>query len=271
MQDKLDALEKLKTLLDRGVLTQAEFDEQKAKVLGRSWIPPIGGRSVALIGLIIAAIGFVWWFAHDLGSPEGKVTQQAEAPKAVAPLNETEPSAPVIELVDPYAGAVLSGCRQDVCSWEKLLAVRTIRNTALGTLKVEETYQGTMMSRDGNYSDTYSKALPIEWEKAPVQTYVFCSTAQPSTAFKDRWEGGSGRWIGHLLNLYETYGYNTPSAQTYMRVCHGIDFNRRDINKVLARLGYRPGTRDEQVDLARPTDLPNPPPPEEPEASAATE
>lgn len=270
MKDKLDALEQLKALLDRGALTQAEFEEQKAKILGGGKFSPMSWRVILLALLATAAVGFIWWFARDLGEP--KDTGKPAAAKATeAPEEKAVSPPPAPEPVDPYAGAIQTGCRQDVCSWEKLLAVRTVRRTSRGTLKVEETYQGTIVHRDGSYAETYSSALPIEWEKAPVQTYVFCSTQQPSTAFKDRWEGGSGRWIGHLLNLYETYGYNTPSAQTYMRVCHGIDFHRRDIDKVLSRLGYRPGTRDEQVDLARPTDLPNPPPPEEADAAGANE
>lgn len=92
---------------------------------------------------------------------------------------------------DPYSGAVLSSCRQGGCSWEKALNVRTVKSMPNGSLNIEQTYQGSSDHQSTPYPDHYSPSIGIKWEKAPIQTYVFCSLSQPSTAFKDRWEGGT--------------------------------------------------------------------------------
>lgn len=162
------------------------------------------------------------------------------------------------------ADAVIDQCRQGGCFWRKTIDVRTVKTTADGEIKVERTFVGESDHRGEDPPERFAPGIAIAWESAPVETYVFCSRKQPGIAFKSRWEGDGGRWFGHLLDPYETYGYNTVSLRTYMRVCHGIELGA-DGDKVLRRLGYRPGTRNEQVDLKSPLDLPNPPPREQPQ------
>ena len=162
---------------------------------------------------------------------------------------------------DPYAGAFIAGCRQGGCSWTKVLSVRTVSKTGAGVLKVETSLVGESDHRGADSPSVYSRAIPIAWEKKPVETYVFCSRKQPSIAFQDRWSG-KGAWFGHLLDPFETYGYNEGSARTYIRVCHGARaLDQLDRPALLRSLGYRPGTRNEQVDLRAPTDLLKVPPP----------
>jgi hypothetical protein len=40
-----------------------------------------------------------------------------------------------------------------------------------------------------------------------------------------------------------------------LRACHGVDYDRADIDAVMRGLGYRSGTRSEQVEIARPEQL----------------
>lgn len=162
------------------------------------------------------------------------------------------------------ADAVIQQCRQGGCVWRKTIDVRTVKAAAEGELKVERTFVGE--SEHGLAHEPparYAPGIAITWEAAPVETYIFCSRKQPGIAFKDRWSGESAGWIGHLLDPFETYGYNEGSLRTYMRICHATELVA-DRDKVLRRLGYRPGTRNEQVDLKSPLDLPNPPTPERP-------
>ena len=154
----------------------------------------------------------------------------------------------------------MATCRQGSCVWEKALSVRTVKALDTGTLKVRTVYSGTSTHIDSPIPERYAPNLAIEWERQPVETYVFCSLSQPAVAFEDRWEPGPERWIAHLLDLYATGGYNGASAATYMRVCHDTEFYRDDIEQELGRLGYRRGTRNEQVDLAAPGQLADPPP-----------
>jgi hypothetical protein len=256
MADRLEALERLQALLASGALTQEEFDAEKQRLLsaeslaeGRlNWGLILGIGLPVLIAVCLAA----WWYASRLGSKADSALVEASASVAASAEATQEPSAAASVAADPYAGAEVAECRQGECTWEKVLSVRSLQETVDGELKVEETYVGSSRD-DGTGTGRYSPKLAIAWEKPVVQTYVFCSLKQPGLAFKDRW--GDGKWIGHLLDPYDTYGYNQGSVRTYMKVCHGLDFYRKDITKVLQRIGYRPGTRNEQVDLASPKDL----------------
>jgi hypothetical protein len=159
------------------------------------------------------------------------------------------------EPVDPYAGAKLDSCRMNTCMWSKDLGIRTVRQLGSGVLRAQTTLEGTSDHKDGSYADRYSPDLPIRWERERVTTYAFCSKTQPATAFKDRFEGASGKWIGHLLDLFDTYGYNYMSAVSYLRICHGVEFGEKDIEKKLRALGYRPGTITEQITFGSPDEL----------------
>ena len=101
------------------------------------------------------------------------------------------------------------------------------------------------MLAEGESSAAAGRAPDIRWEESDASDYVFCSTAQPSFAFTPEGDG----LVVHFLDLYNLAGYQMGSANLYMRLCHGIaEFVGEEA--VLNRLGYRPGTRDEQVEGA---------------------
>ena len=52
----------------------------------------------------------------------------------------------------------------------------------------------------------------------------------------------------HFLDLFDLAGYQEASARLYMRMCHGLA--ALPPPRRLRALGYRPGTRNEQAELA---------------------
>ena len=140
-------------------------------------------------------------------------------------------------------------CHMMECTWARPVSNVAIRSTARGTLRKVVSRYGASVHRD-DYPSRYDASVPIEWRKAPTVQYVFCSRSQPAAAFRS-----GRRWVAHALDLFTLYGYNTPSAVTYLRACHGVDYDREDIEEVMRRLGYRPGTRSDQVEIARPEQL----------------
>jgi hypothetical protein len=147
-------------------------------------------------------------------------------------------------------------CHMDECSWSRLVSNRVVARRGREQLRAYVTIDGQSNHRGSEYPTHYSKRVHVAWEAKPVTTYVLCSRARPGIAFQDRWDrAAKGRWYAHYLDLFDLYGYNTSSAVIYAAACHGIDFNFGDAEKALRKLGYRPGTRSEQVDVRRPTDL----------------
>lgn len=143
-------------------------------------------------------------------------------------------------------------CHMMECSWSRRVSNRLVARQGAEQLREYVTIDGQSEHRGGDYPTRYSPRVRVKWEAKPVTTYVLCSKARPAIAFQDRWDPASkGRWYGHYLDLFNLYGYNTSSAVIYAAACHDIDFSE----KALKRLGYRSGTRSEQVDLRRPTDL----------------
>jgi hypothetical protein len=150
----------------------------------------------------------------------------------------------------PAAGVPqLIYCHMGECSWSKQTSNRTVRSMPTGTLRKLVAFQGVSTHRH-DYPSRYRRSVRIRWGKAPGVDYVFCSTQQPALAF-----GEGSRWIAHALDLFAIAGYNTASAVIYLRACHGVDFYRSDIEKVLRGLGYRPGARSEQIELSAPDQL----------------
>ena len=140
-------------------------------------------------------------------------------------------------------------CHMMECSWSKPVSNVALRSTALGTLRKVTAVRGTSVHRDDPPS-RYHPSIRIAWEKAAAVDYVLCSRAQPAFAFRS-----GKRWIAHALDLFNLGGYNTASAVAYLRACHGVEQDRADIETVIRDLGYRPGTRSEQVEIARPERL----------------
>lgn len=138
------------------------------------------------------------------------------------------------------AGRVeISGCRQGQCIWVRYLDVRRSRVTPLGELR-----QVRLRQAGAPYGAPRSR---LRWAAEPRTDYIFCSRTRPAVAFRSE-----DAFIIHFLDLYDLAGYQQSSARMYMRVCH----NREPANdRMLRRLGYRPGTRNEQVEGGRPADL----------------
>ena len=260
-EDRLDAIERLARMRDAGTLSAEEFEAEKARLLrGESAGKPWALYAGIAAGALLLALGGGWVIRQMVGPVQDQTKAEpsaaASASDAAIALVPT-PSPSVSE--DPYAGAKPVDCRQGQCTWEKVLTTATVSKTATGTLMRQDAWVGTSSS-DGGVD---SAKAQISWEKAKVQTFVFCSTAQPAVAFSNHWDGGDGSWTGHWIDLFDVGGYMTASAKTYMQVCHDVDFLRPDITRVLQRMGYQPGTPSEQRDLSRPQDITQPPQPED--------
>ena len=147
-------------------------------------------------------------------------------------------------------------CHMGECSWSREVSNRLVRTTRAGALREYASLDGTSTHR-GLPPAAWSPQVKIQWPARPSIDYVFCSRSQPALAFKDSDGGG---WIAHALDLFDLYGYNTASAVIYLRACHGLDYYSRGIEKRLKSLGYRPGTRSEQVDIRSPGQLVSLPP-----------
>lgn len=140
-------------------------------------------------------------------------------------------------------------CHMMECSWSKPVSNVAVRTMPRGTLRKVVAVQGTSVHRD-DYPSRYLASIPIEWKKPAAIQYVLCSRSQPAFAFRS-----GKRWVAHALDLFNLGGYNTASAIAYLRACHGVEYDREDIEKVIRGLGYRSGTRSEQVEIARPEQL----------------
>ncbi|MBV9931360.1 MAG: hypothetical protein JO013_10500 [Alphaproteobacteria bacterium] len=153
----------------------------------------------------------------------------------------------------PGPGPVrLIQCRMMECDWSRRVSNRIVRTTPRGRLRQYVAWQGRSIHRDSLYPVRYAGSLPIRWGKRPATDYVFCARAQPALAFR-----ADGRWIAHALDLFHLAGYQEPSATTYLLACHGRYglAPGPERGRALRRLGYRPGTRSEQVSIDRPEAL----------------
>lgn len=159
----------------------------------------------------------------------------------------------MISLAMALAAAALAPdlvqCRMMECSWSRPVSNVVIRSTSAGTLRKVTALRGTSVYRD-DPPPGFDETIPIEWEKRAAVQYVLCSTARPALAFRS-----GKRWVAHALDLFDLPGYQSASASGYLRACHGVDYDREDIDKVMHGLGYRPGTRSDQVELTRPGQL----------------
>ncbi|HEX8307697.1 MAG TPA: hypothetical protein VF645_04685 [Allosphingosinicella sp.] len=141
-------------------------------------------------------------------------------------------------------------CRMMECVWSRPVSNVAIRSTAAGTLRKVTALRGSSVHRDDEFPPSFDRSIPIEWEKSAAVQYVLCSRSKPALAFRS-----GKRWTAHALDLFDLPGYHTASAAAYLRACHAVDYYREDIGKVIRDLGYRPGTRSDQVEVARPERL----------------
>lgn len=140
------------------------------------------------------------------------------------------------------AGSVIrSSCRQGECVWLRVTGQETVETLPQGELRRLVARRGRSEHLDGNIPER-APASGTEWEAADETSYAFCSKQRPAYAFPS----DDGSLTVHFLDLFNLAGYQTASAGMYLRLCHGIDEYPED-EKVLSGLGYRAGTRDEQV------------------------
>jgi hypothetical protein len=141
---------------------------------------------------------------------------------------------------------LLAGCRQGQCSWIRILELGRSTGVAQGELRRVSLRRGSSLHPDGRFPRNERRAR-ISWEGDTRTDYAFCSTVRPAYAFQSE----DGALIAHYLDLYDLAGYQMSSATLYMRLCHDRNFTPR----TLRALGYRPGTRSEQVEGGSAADL----------------
>jgi hypothetical protein len=157
----------------------------------------------------------------------------------------------IVALAAAAGGAApdLVQCRMMDCAWSRPVSNVAVRSTPAGTLRKVTAFRGTSVHRE-DVPSAFDESIPIEWERKAAVQYVLCSRSQPAFAFRL-----GKRWVAHALDLFDLPGYHTASAIGYLRACHGVDYHREDIVEAMRDLGYRPGTRSEQVEIARPDQL----------------
>ena len=138
---------------------------------------------------------------------------------------------------------IVAGCRQGECRWLRIAAVESLARLPEGELRRMVVRRGVSVAPGGRRRVRPDDAS-IEWQAGEVAEHAFCSTRRPAYAF-DRDGGGL---IVHFLDPFDLAGYQYVSAGLYMRLCHGRE--RLPGAAALRRLGYRPGTRSEQVEDA---------------------
>ncbi len=196
-------------------------------------------RPILLVIAILALAGgaLAWWVIWD------DPVDCCAPPNKIADAPQTPP-------LPPLAGkTILAGCRQGECSWMRIGDVARIAKVPQGELRRMIVERGSSDHRDGSLPDS-AEGVAIAWEPGTRTDYAFCSAERPAYAFED--EGGL---ITHYLDLYNLAGYQTASARLYMRLCHDAADEAPPEAAVLDRFGYRPGTRDDQVEGGAPEDM----------------
>lgn len=152
---------------------------------------------------------------------------------------------------DLEAGAILlSNCRMDSCLWDRVISFDYFSNSNEEAVLSLLTQQGfSIHSRDQKYPTQYSKNISIDWEPEQRQSFIRCSRDRPAVAnFYD------GELHVDHLDLFEVFGPQTSSAISYLRVCHGLEY-QEDMASDLRALGYLPGTLNDQSTISGPEDL----------------
>lgn len=141
---------------------------------------------------------------------------------------------------DASAGRILqTNCRMDGCSWADITTTSFVKggnDVDQGYLMEVEMRFGFSTHKDGNYPDTYSPAILIEWDDAPRSYFVHCSKARPALFKKDD-------DTITVLGVVDPFGYETDSVNLYGHICHGIEWAAG--NNALAGLGYPSNARPE--------------------------
>jgi hypothetical protein len=139
---------------------------------------------------------------------------------------------------------LLTSCRQGECGWMRIVSSVVQSRNPNGILRRITVRRGTSLNPDFHLPSRASEAR-IEWRRLDSVEYAFCSRRRPAYAFPD-----DGRLIVHFLDPFDLGGYQFGSAAHYFRFCHGR--NTMPSPRAMRRLGYRPGTRSEQIEAHTP-------------------
>lgn len=196
-------------------------------------------RLIPIVALLLILAGLVWLVLDRV-----QRDAPAKGPQPPRAATAGEPALPAL------AGQVLqSGCRQGQCVWLRVARFETVSASSHGELRRLTARRG--LSRyDDESPATYSPSVQVSWDARDASAYAYCSGERPAYAFADE-EGGL---VLHYLDLFDLAGYQQSSATMYMRLCHDIPSFYGDA-VLLRSLGYRPGTRNEQVEGGAPEDL----------------
>ena len=176
--------------------------------------------------------------------------QPSEQPGANSAAGEREAAADRASLPELTGRVIRVGCRQSECAWMRVVRLERVADRADGELRRLVARPGRSLYRwDAEPTEAWSDT-ETEWAPSDASSYAFCSTRRPAYAFP----GEDGRLILHRLDLFELAGYDTASAEMYMRVCHDRDFPHEN-SAALEALGYRPGTASGQEEGVRPEDI----------------
>jgi hypothetical protein len=205
-------------------------------------------RSIAVaatVSLLLMLLGWVL-LARAQREPAAEPTPApAPAPAPVGPPTAEKASSPPAALPNLAGRVLLAGCRQGECGWVRVVRLESVSATPRGELR-RITLRRGLSTDSGDSPDPAN----VEWEAADRADYVFCSAERPAYAFP----GDEGGYLIHYLDLFALAGYNMSTAGLYVRFCHDREFDFEDEAAVRA-LGYRPATRNEQVENARPEDM----------------
>jgi hypothetical protein len=198
-------------------------------------------RLILIAALILILAGFGWLYL---------VRTQETAPVPPAPAPPVADSTTAGPSLPDLAGQVLqSGCRQGQCVWLRVARADTVSTSTHGTLRRLTGRRG--MSRyDDEAPEAWSPRIAVTWDPRDQSVFAFCSTERPAYAFSD--EGGA--YILHYLDLFDLAGFQMASAATYLTICNDRP-PAIDDDAALRALGYRPGTRNEQVEEGTPEDM----------------
>jgi hypothetical protein len=210
----------------------------------------IAGTIAILVGALAA------WLAYNLRPGDVVTEDPVPAPPPVVVTPPVQPPLQPVptEALPNLAGRVLAdGCRQGECHWSRAVRLESVGTFPEGELRRLTARGGTSTydpSAEHEPPEAYSAAVRVTWDATDRSDHAFCSRRRPAYAFPD--DGGGT--IIHYLDLYDLAGYQLASARAYMRICHDAAFDGDD-EALLRRLGYRPGTRNEQVESGRPEDM----------------
>jgi hypothetical protein len=256
--DKLEQLERLGRLREQGVLTPAEFEAQKAALLGTS---SAGGPSklaavaIAFVALLVIGAGVVYlMFRAPAQSPQNDIAAAGQPANSTLPAAPQPVPAPTPAVANaPMGEPLLGNCHMDTCSYSRLVRRETLRESPAGRLLKVTLLGGTQ----GDASDAGpDDDAPILWDREPHDIFVFCSTRLPAVMMRvagrrtlqtDLLDLGGREAISDLL---------VSSANLYMEVCHGL--RDRDLAVETAGLGYRPIPRallDSGIDIESPEEI----------------